>query len=85
MKEFKVSKESIIKSQRGRVANNIPRRVTMYMAQQYGGLKLKEIADEFGLKRTGSIPTTIKKLMVALDGDRKLLRQFNRIKSQYDT
>ena len=57
----------------------------MYMAQQYGGLKLKEIADEFGLKRTGSIPTTIKKLMVALDGDRKLLRQFNRIKSQYDT
>ena len=57
----------------------------MYMAQQYGGLKLKEIADEFGLKRTGSIPTTIKKLMMALDGDGNLLRKFNRIKSQYDT
>lgn len=64
---------------------NIPRWVTMYMAQQYGSLKLKEIAEEFGLKRTGSIPTTIKKLMVALDGDRNLLRKFNRIKSQYDT
>ena len=85
VKEFKVSKESIIKSQRGRVVNNIPRWVTMYMAQQYGGLKLKEIADEFGLKRTGSIPTTIKKLMVVLDEDRNLLRKFNRIKSQYDT
>ena len=59
-KEFKVSKGSILKSQRGRVANNIPRWVTMYMAQQYGGLKLKEIADEFELKRTGSIPTTHK-------------------------
>ena len=85
MKEFKVSKESIIKSQRGRVTNNIPRWVSMYMAQQYGGLKLKKIADEFGLKRTGSIPTTIKKLIVVLDDDRKLLRKFNRIKSQYDT
>ena len=50
-------------------------------AQQYGGLKLKEIAEEFGLKRAGSIPTTIKKLMVALEGDRNLLRKFNRIKS----
>ncbi len=57
----------------------------MYMAQQYGGLKLKEIADEFGLKRTGSIPTTIKKLRATLDGDINLLRKFNRIKSQYDT
>ncbi len=28
--------------------------VTMYMAQQYGSLKLIVIADEFGLKRTGS-------------------------------
>jgi len=84
-KEFKVSKSSILKSQRGRVANNLPRWVTMYMAQQYGGLKLKEIADEFELKRTGSIPTTIKKLRVVLEGDRNLLRKFNRIKSQYDT
>ena len=57
----------------------------MCMAQQYGALQLKEIADEFGLKRTGSIPTKIKKLMVALDGDRNLLRKLNRIKSQYDT
>jgi len=55
------------------------------MAQRYGGMKLKEIAEQLGLKRTGSIPTTIKKLMVVLDEDRKLLRTFNRIKSQYDT
>ena len=84
-KEFKVSKESIIKSQRGRVANNMPRWVTMYMAQHYGGMKLKEIAFEFGLKRTGSIPTTIKKLMLAVNGDRKLLRKLSKVKSQYDT
>ena len=57
----------------------------MYMAQQYGGFKLKEIAEEFELKRTGRVPTIIEKLMVALDRDNKLQRKFNRIKSQYDT
>jgi len=84
-KEFNVSKESIIKSQRGRAANNFPRWVTMYLAQQYGGLKLKEIAKGIGLKKTGSIPTTIKKLMMALDGDKKLMVRLNRLKGQYDT
>jgi len=84
-KEFKVNKASIIKSQRGRVANNLPRWVAMYVAQQYSGLKLKEIAEAFGLKRTGSISTTIKKLREVLDSDKKLLRKINRVKRQYDT
>ncbi len=56
----------------------------MYMPQQYGGLKLKEIAEEFGLKITGRVPTIIEKLMVALDRDNKLLSKFYRIKSQYE-
>ena len=48
---FKVNLGSIVISQRGRVDENIPRWLLMYFAQ--------EIAGYLGLKRTGSIPTTI--------------------------
>jgi hypothetical protein len=51
------------------------------MAHQYGGLKFEEIVDGVELNRTGSILTTIKKLMVVLEEDRNLLRKFNWINS----
>ncbi|HDH01093.1 MAG TPA: hypothetical protein ENG80_04725 [Nitrospirae bacterium] len=84
-KAFKVSKDSIINNQRGRAHNNIPRWVSMTLAQECGGLKLVDIAAALGLKRTGSIPTTIKKLKDLLDQDRSLLRKVERIKGRYDT
>jgi chromosomal replication initiation ATPase DnaA len=77
--EFKVSKDSILISQRGRTQNNLPRWVAMYIAQQCGGMKLKDIAISFGLKKTGSISTSIKKLERLLKGDVNLLRNVNRI------
>jgi chromosomal replication initiation ATPase DnaA len=83
--EFKVSKDSILISQRGCTQNNLPRRVAMYIVQQYGGMKLKDIAVSFGLKKTGSISTFIKKLERLLKGDVNLLRNVNRIKGEYDT
>ncbi len=84
-KAFKVRKNTIIHSPRGRVSNNIPRWVTMALAQEVGGMKLVDIAAALNLKRTGSIPTTIKKLKELLAEDRELQGKVERIRRQYDT
>ena len=82
---FKVNKESILVSQRGRVSDNIPRWVAMYLAQERGGVTLREIAAKFGLVRTGSIPTVIGKLKQRMGSDSQLVKKVEMIKSQYDT
>lgn len=84
-KTFKVSEASILKSQRGRVQNNIPRWVALYLSQEIGSKKLSAIAKTFSLKRTGSIPTTIARLRVLMEEDLSLTRKVNRIKREYDT
>lgn len=84
-KTFKVSETSILKSLRGRVQNNIPRWVALYLSQNIGGKKLNEIARTFGLKRTGSIPTAVAKLKALMKEDLKLQRKVNQLKRQYDT
>ncbi|VAW88514.1 hypothetical protein MNBD_GAMMA17-658 [hydrothermal vent metagenome] len=83
-KSFKVDLASILSNRRGRVVNNIPRWVAMHLAQEVCGLKLSEIAEFFGLKRTGSIPTTISKLKVRMASDKKLVRKIDKIKRQND-
>ncbi|MBN1378213.1 MAG: transposase [Gammaproteobacteria bacterium] len=83
--EFSVSTSSIYQSQRGKVANNIPRWVAFYLSRDRGGHHLSEIARAFGLKRTGSIPTTIRKLEKLMESDTRVLNKVNRIKRQYDT
>ena len=70
---FAVTEESILKAKRG--TNNVPRWVAMYLSQVVGGQPLVSIAQAFGLKRTGSIPTTIGKLKVLMGNDRKLLKK----------
>ena len=82
---FKVDTDSITRSQRGRVDENIPRWVVMHLAQETCGLKLREIANSLGLKRTGSIPTTIAKLKSRMATDAGLARMVSRINSEYDT
>ena len=84
-KNFGVEVESIITSQRGRVEANIPRWVLMYLAQVVGDYTLREIADYLGLKRTGSIPTTLAKLKQKMAKDRKLDSHISSIMSEYDT
>jgi len=81
--EFGVELVSIIGSQRGRREDNIPRWVVMYLGQELCGLTLRQIADRLGLKRTGSIPTTIGKLRLRMESDSKLVRRVGRIKRQY--
>ncbi len=82
---FKVTEKSILQSKRGRIPNNVPRWVAMYISQELGSMKLGDIAREFGLKRTGSIPTTITKLRVLLESNFALGRKVNRIMREYDT
>lgn len=84
-RHFKVNVDSIIRPQRGRVGENIPRWVIMYLAQEICGLKLQEIATCLGFKRTGSIPTTITKLKSRMDSDAKLAGKVSKIKREYDT
>jgi len=84
-KTFKVSVASILMNQRGRVKNNIPRWVALYLSQEIGSEKLSAIAKIFSLKRTGSIPTTIAKLRVLMEEDLSLKRKVNLIRRAYDT
>jgi len=84
-KGFGVELLSLTESQRGRREDNVPRWVVMYLGQELCGLSLRQIADRLGLKRTGSIPNMIGKLKARMASDNKLLRQINKIKSQYDT
>ena len=84
-KAFKVDEMSILKSQQGRVQNNIPRWVSMYLSQEIGSKKLSAIAKAFNLKRTGSIPTTVLKLKVLMEEDLGLMRKVKRIRREYDT
>ena len=84
-RQFNVTKESIRMSQRGRVTNNIPRWVSMYLAQECCAATLKDIAMAFGLKRSGSIPTTIKKLKLIMESDKALSGLVDNIRRQYDT
>ena len=76
---FKVSPESILEAARGG-RNNIPRWVVMHFCQELGGLGLRSIAQTLGLKRTGSIPTTIKKLTEMMKSDDALVRKVEKIR-----
>ena len=82
---FGVEITSITESQRGRQKENIARWVVMYLGQELCGLKLRQIADQLGLIRTGSIPNMIGKLKLRMSADRGLQRKVRKIKSQYDT
>lgn len=46
--------------------------MAMYLCQETGGHRLIDIAKKFGLKRTGSIPTTLKKLKQQISLDKNL-------------
>jgi putative transposase len=61
-KHYKVSEKSIYKAARGPGSKNIPRWVAMYLCQELSGVTLQEIAKRFGLKRYGTVSTTIGKL-----------------------
>ena len=61
---------------------DVPRWVVMHLCQEVGGLQLVSIAEALGLKRTGSIPTTIKKLKEMMAGDDALVRKLEKIRGK---
>jgi hypothetical protein len=63
---FKVSEASIYKAARGPGSRNLPRWVAMYLCQEVAGVTLQTIASRFGLKRYGTVSTTIGKLKAEL-------------------
>ena len=76
---FFVTVDSILKVKRG--AKNIPRWVAMHLSQVVGGQQLTSIAAAFSLTRTGSIPTTIGKLKLLMEKDRKLCKKVESLMS----
>lgn len=84
-KSYGVAVDRVVTSQRGRVQENVPRWILMYLAQEVGDCTLREIADYLGLKRSGSIPTTLGKLRQRMAQDRRLERRVSKIISEYDT
>jgi len=61
-KHYKVPEKNIYKAARGPGSKNVPRWVAMYLCQELSGVTLQEIAKRFGLKRYGTVSTTIGKL-----------------------
>lgn len=71
-KQFKVSEESIYQAARGPGSKNVARWVAMYLCQEVSGVTLQAIASRFGLKRYGTVSTTIGKLKQEMQEDEKL-------------
>ncbi|MDG1851136.1 MAG: helix-turn-helix domain-containing protein [Gammaproteobacteria bacterium] len=59
---FKVTKKSIYQAARGPGSRNLPRWTAMYLCQEVAGVTLQDISLRFGLKRYGTVSTTIGKL-----------------------
>lgn len=69
--KMEVRPADIVTGGRGRGAN-LPRQVAMYVCQQRGDHRLKDIAYAFGLKNYGSVADNISKLKQTLLEDRAL-------------
>ena len=70
-KQYKVSEKSIYHAARGAGSKNIPRWTAMYLCQELSGVTLQDIARRFGLKRYGTVSTTIGKLKQEFDASPK--------------
>ena len=59
---YKVDEQSIYQAARGPGSRNVPRWVAMHLCQELSAVTLQVIARRFGLKRYGTVSTTIGKL-----------------------
>lgn len=60
----------------------IPRQVAMYMAKKYLKKSLKAIGDHFGGRDHTSVMHAVKKMTLAIQNDRQLLRDINGLKRE---
>lgn len=75
---FKVPKSELHASRRG--TENIPRKMAILLARELSGLSLGELATEYKAKTYKAIATSCHRLQTALGKDRKLTRQYDRLK-----
>ena len=73
-KYFKVNELSIYKASRGAGSKNVPRWVAMHLCQEFSAVTLQDIANRFGLKRYGTVSTTVGKLRQEIENDPKILK-----------
>ncbi|MBX2810001.1 MAG: transposase [Cellvibrionaceae bacterium] len=64
---FHVEAGDITARKQGRQQANFPRKLAIYVCQQYGDLPLKSIAELFGLTHTGSVSSAIKDVKQRID------------------
>jgi len=79
---FKVYDKSIYQASRGPRSKNVPRWVAMHLCQELSGVTLQDIARRFGLKRYGTVSTTVGKLKQELDLDEQLGKAVERLKKR---
>lgn len=82
---FKVSENSIYQAARGPGSKNLPRWVAMYLCQELSGVTLQTIAERFGLKRYGTVSTTIGKLKQEFQISPKTLKAVNKLAAELKT
>lgn len=80
--QFKVTEKSIYQAARGPGSKNLPRWIAMYLCQEVGGVTLQEIAKKFGLKRYGTVSTTIGKLKQEFAESPKTQGQVKRLRAK---
>lgn len=73
-KHFKVNEHSIYKAARGPGSKNVPRWIAMHLCQELSAVTLQDIANRFGLKRYGTVSTTVGKLRQEFQSDPKILK-----------
>ncbi len=79
-KVYDVEVRDIKLKKMGRQTSNVPRKMAIYICQQYGDLSLKSIAHEFGLNHQGSVSPAIRDIKSGIN-ERGLQQQLNKILS----
>jgi len=79
-KAYKIQISDIKERKTGRQMANLPRKVAIYLCQQYGDMPLNAIAQTFGLGHAGSVSPAIRDIKHELeDADSGLAKKINRI------
>ncbi|MDT8397389.1 MAG: helix-turn-helix domain-containing protein [Pseudomonadales bacterium] len=79
---FKVTEDSIYRAARGPGSKNLPRWISMHLCQELSGVTLQVIAQRFGLKRYGTVSTTIGKLKAEVDSAPRVQGSINKLAGQ---
>lgn len=82
---FKVNESSIYSAARGPGSKNVPRWVAMHLCQELSAVTLQDIARRFGLKRYGTVSTTVGILRQEIKVDPKLRKAIQSVSKRLKT